>query len=111
MRDDMARVILGRPRTLCRVPDKRHRTQLEGLPGKQGLRRFQAEHRGEKWFSVHIAPLRRFLDKQVGLPWNKVYAEVGACLRPGHVVQQHVRALLEDFVVLQPSRGIKRRSW
>ncbi|TWT03086.1 hypothetical protein [Reyranella sp. CPCC 100927] len=109
MRDDMARVILGRPRTLCSVPNKRHRTQLEGLPSKQGLRRFQAEHSGQKGFNVYIAPLRRFLDKQVGRPWKKVHAEIDTCLRPGNAVQQHVHALLEDVVIVQPGWGIKRR--
>ena len=46
----------------------------------------------------NLAPLRRFLERQVGRPWGKVYAEIAERLKPTSTVQQHVRDHLADFV-------------
>lgn len=54
-----------------------------------------------KGLNENLAPLRRYLAKQVGRPWNKVYSEIAANLRPTSTVQQHVRDHLEDFVAFQ----------
>lgn len=106
MRDDMARVIVERPRVAVRGPRKGRERPLDALPQKQGLRRFQREHGGHKSLNENLAPLRRYLAKQVGRPWDKVYADVSARLRADNVVQQHVRDHLKDFVAVKPRRGI-----
>jgi hypothetical protein len=57
----------------------------------------------------NLAPLRRYLERQVGRPWNKVYSEIAAGLRVTNTVQQHVRDHVSDFVELRPRRGIRTR--
>ncbi|HEX2886367.1 hypothetical protein [Vineibacter terrae] len=106
MRDDMARVIVERPRRGGWSFRKGRQVALDDLPQKQGLRRFQCEHGGDKYLNENLAPLRRFLEKQVGRPWDKVYGEISARLRPTNVVQQHVRDHLDDFVAVKPRRDI-----
>ncbi len=108
MRDDMARVIVERPRRDGGGARKGRKRDIDALPQQQGLRRFQREHGGYKSLNENLAPLRRFLDKQVGRPWDKVYAEVSARLRADNVVQQHVRDHLKDFVAIKPRRGLHR---
>ena len=51
-----------------------------------------------KYLNENLAPLRRYLERQAGRPWNKVYSELSAQLRVSSTVQQHVRDHLEDFV-------------
>jgi hypothetical protein len=53
-----------------------------------------------------LGPLRRYLERQVGRPWNKVYAEIAARLCLDNAVQQHVRDHLRDFVAVTPRRQI-----
>jgi hypothetical protein len=100
MRNDMAKVIVERPRGGWDGGHKKPRGDLDCLPTKVGMKR---EIIGRKYLNENLAPLRRFLASQVGRPWNKVYADISACLRPGNVVQQHVRSHLEDFVDLKLS--------
>jgi hypothetical protein len=50
------------------------------------------------------APLRRFLKRQVGRPWDKVYSEIAAHLRADNTVRQHVRDHLRNFVAVKPRR-------
>src|SRR4029077_7165209 len=45
-----------------------------------------------------LAPLRRFLGRRVGRPWNAVYSEITASLRLDSVVQKHVLDHLFHFV-------------
>jgi hypothetical protein len=52
-------------------------------------------------FGEHLGPLRRFIEKSVGRPWDKVYSEICAHLRPTSTIQQHVRDHLWDFVALR----------
>lgn len=45
-----------------------------------------------------LNPLKRYLASNVDRPWNKVYSEISAHLKPTSTVQQHVRDHLDDFV-------------
>jgi hypothetical protein len=54
-----------------------------------------------KELNENLSPLRRYLERQVGRPWNKVYSEIAEHLRPDNVVQQHVRDHLRNFVAFQ----------
>jgi hypothetical protein len=106
MREDMAKVIVERPRIVDYHPRKGRARPLEELPKQLGMRRSQQERHGEKVLNENLAPLRRFLERQVGRPWNKGYSEIAARLRADNTVQQHVRDHLEDFVAIRPRRGI-----
>jgi hypothetical protein len=104
VREDMAKVIVERPRCKCgtwRRPkgEKRRRQRLgeEGLPGREGIRRPWLN--GAKHFNEHLGPLRRYIDSQVGRPWDKVFSEICAHLKRDSVVQDHVRDHVEEYVV------------
>ena len=104
MRNDMARVIVERPR----IPDHKARKgrsrPFEDLPAHEGMRRPHCRHWRGKSLNENLQPLRRYLERQVGRPWNKVYSEISANLRVDNAVQQHVRDHLADFVAVKPRR-------
>jgi hypothetical protein len=102
MRRDMAKVIVERPRFPDPNPRRGRAVKFEDLPKQQGIRRPYIPN--GKALNENLAPLRRYLEKQVGRPWNKVYSEICANLRPTSAVQQHVRDHLHDFVAVTPRR-------
>jgi hypothetical protein len=101
MRPDMHKVIVERPRRGSRGPFRsavgRRNVALEDLPSKEGLQK-RYLGRDLRALNEHLAPLKRFLRKQVGRPWNKIYCEIAARLRPASAVQQHVRDHIWDYV-------------
>ena len=101
MRDDMAKVIVERPR---RKASGRLRGRLgsdwESQPTKQGMKYRWAD---TKSLNENLAPLRRYLARQVGRPWAKVYSEISANLKATNAVQQHVRDHLKDYVAMKVS--------
>jgi hypothetical protein len=106
MREDMAQVIVERPRIKPSNNRKGRRRALEDLPKHEGMRRGHAERGDTKQLNENLAPLRRYLEAQVGRPWDKVYAEIAANLRVDSTVQQHVRGHLGDFVAVTPRRDV-----
>ena len=104
MRDDMARVIVERPRIPAFNSRKGRRRPLEDLPAREGMRRSHALRGDRKELNENLTPLRRYLENQVGRPWDKVYSEIAAHLRVDSTVQQHVRDHLCDFVAVKPRR-------
>ena len=71
---------------------------LAELPAKQGMRRRHVLHGDPKQLNENLAPLKRYLGKQVGRPWNAVYRDLSAGLRATSAVQQHVRDHIWDYV-------------
>ena len=98
MREDMAKVIVTRPRVIDSLVRKGRGLPDELLPKAIGLRRHAHERGGYKMLNENLAPLRRCLERQVGRPWDKVYGEIAERLKPTSTVQQHVRDHLTDFV-------------
>jgi len=83
MREDMPKVIVERARRGdCRARKGRARS-LDELPSKEGMRRRYAVSGDWKELNENLAPLRRYLERQVGRPWNKVYSEISLRLRVG----------------------------
>jgi hypothetical protein len=116
MRKDMAKVVVTRPRILDSATRKGRAIPDEVQPKSIGLRRHVQEHGGYKMLNETLSPLRRYLHAQVGRPWDAVYSEIAAHLRPSSTVQQHVRDHLRDFVNprRQPGRygrGYGGRPW
>jgi len=104
MREDMFKVIVERPRLIHgnwlgggREPGFRQRMAREDVPAKVGMR---ASHNSRKWLNENLTPLRRFLEKQVGRPWNKVHAELLQGIDQRNTVQQHILTHIENFVHL-----------
>jgi hypothetical protein len=104
MREDMSRVIVERPRLGGGHGRKGRALPLEDLPSKEGIRRPHRRGHNYKSLNENLAPLRRYLERQVGRPWNKVYSEISRQLRTDNPVQQHVRDHLKDFVAIKPRR-------
>ncbi len=104
MRSDMAKVIVERPRfgSRLRGTPKGYRRALqrlgeEGTPRREGMKR---RHRGNtKMLNEHLGPLRRYLDAQVGRPWDKVFSEICSHIDRASAVQDHVRDHVADYVV------------
>jgi hypothetical protein len=94
MRDDMAKVIVERPRLNrgARYPKgerrSRQRLEMDEWHRRQGIRRPWL--RNPKCLNENLAPLRRFLLKQCGRPWNKVFAEMSERIDLGSTVQRHI---------------------
>jgi len=52
----------------------------------------------KRHFNEHLSPLRRYLRKHVGRPWNKVHSEICAHINPSNVVQNHILTHLYQYV-------------
>ncbi len=102
MRHDMAKVIVERPRygSSLRGESKGYHRSLqrigrEELPYREGMKK---RHQGRtKSLNEHLGPLRRYLDSQVGRPWNKVFSEICAHIDRESAVQDHVRDHVADY--------------
>ena len=104
MREDMAHVVVERPRLKPYNIRKGRSVSLKDMPSHEGMRRGHALQGDRKQLNENLAPLRRYLEKQVGRPWSKVYSEIARHLRIDFAVQQHVRDHIEDFVAVKPRR-------
>jgi hypothetical protein len=104
MREDMAKVIVERPRcgSWMRARHRKgyHRRQQQIAPGDEPKRERIKEAYGasSKYLNEHLAPLRRFLRSNVGRPWDKVFSEICARINRNSAVQDHVRDHVFDFV-------------
>jgi hypothetical protein len=95
MREDMAKVIVERPRGGgggLRYPRARLRdwTPIEESPRRQSIRRPWDECGYRKGLNENLAPLRRYLLSNVGRPWDKVFSEMSRHMRLDSAVQLHI---------------------
>ncbi len=105
MRADMAKVIVERPRKKGRSwkKPKGYQRQLrrygeDGPPCREGIKTRWGGR--TKYLNEHLGPLRRYLDSQVGRPWDKVFSEICAHISRNSAVQDHVRDHVEGYVTL-----------
>jgi hypothetical protein len=104
MRKDMAKVIVERPRWNSRhghFTPGRARALTDDDDTPIGVRVKPTRQEKTKTLNEHLGPLKRFLEKQVGRPWDKVYSEISVHLKATNPVQQHVRDHLDDFVAVR----------
>jgi hypothetical protein len=100
MRKDMAKVITERPRRGSSIPSKKTRLRIhrydpeneyEALPKRIPATRHLDWCDSEvKGFRDLLSPLRRFLRKNVGRPWNKVYSEIMQQLDVRKTMDRHL---------------------
>src|SRR5215469_6547353 len=97
MRSDMHKVICEEPRHGGGPERRLRRGNLpeDLLPKFEGIRR---PHTNRKWFGEHLGPLRRWLRSRVGRPWNDIYGEACAVIKPDSVVRNHIKFHLLEFV-------------
>ena len=70
-------------------------TEFQFSPKQEGIK---ARSGGYKWQTDNLAPLIRFLDKNTGKYWNKVYSQLCKKMNKNGVLGQHVFDHLLDFV-------------
>ena len=107
MRPDMSKVIVERPRRCRGRLRNRQHTMLDAAPAFLGAKRDALERGGQKELNENLNPLFRYLDRQVGRPWNKVFSEIATHLRPTSTVQKHVL----DHLRMMVSENPKVKSW
>jgi hypothetical protein len=105
MRDDMAKVIVERPR--MRFPLKNGSAYPRGslkndwYPDYEDAPKRESYGHGryaEKRLNENLQPLVRFLRSNVDRPWNKVRSEIAARISCNSAVQKHVLDHLAHFV-------------
>lgn len=116
----MHKVVIERPRW-SPGPNKMGRQANlpdELLPKVQGMRR---PYNCRKAFTDLLGPLRRWLRSQLGRPWNDVYSEACAVIKPDSAIRLHIKTHLLQFVerytfihegevcILDPYAGKPRR--
>lgn len=62
-------------------------------------------------FSENLAPLRRYLDAQVGRPWDKIYSEIRQRIDTGSAVQFHILQHLYDNLAVSVREGSDGSLW
>ena len=108
MREDMFEVIIERPRRGSRMGHPRRARRIDAktvaardpdaLLSKLGMKRGAKVAGRFKSLNENLAPLRRYLERQVNRPWDKVWSEICENLSTASTVQQHVRDHIVDFV-------------
>lgn len=104
MRKDMHRLLVERGSTGGITRKKRIKQKLKADPEYEGTKRLPMGRGrqygyGQKWRTDYLAPLRRYLEKQVGRPWNDVYSEIRATIKPDSIIKNHLYHHLELEVV------------
>lgn len=88
MRKDMDKVVAEPARIggRCRIRPQLSSMEWEDLPQRESMRGHLARDHGAlaKGSVSCWSPLRRWLDKQVGRPWNRVYSELCATFASRH---------------------------
>ena len=125
MREDMAQVVIERPRwgssmryhqVRPRDIARRDLERLADLPRHEGMRR---PHINSKYLSDLLGPLRKFLVRQVGRPWNKVHSEICERISPNSTIQLHILGHLDDLIETKArvdaegrlQRSVQRWKW
>lgn len=110
MRSDMAKVVTERPRAGARLKDVKGAKKLlqdtpaEELPKTEKIRQKWKATGDGKEFTDLLGPLKGYLKKNVGRPFDKVYSEICKCLPPttlpGRHILGHVFQYVERHVVM-----------
>ncbi len=106
----MAKVIVERPRIGSRTAtsddpkgwQKRvsgKYADLEDMPFRESMgKKYRSGWEEGKQLNENLSPLKRFLMKSVGRPWDKVYSEICERINVNSAVQAHIRQHVYDFV-------------
>jgi hypothetical protein len=97
MRADTYKVIVERPRRHKEgdAAAARLRNDIDG-PTRLSMRAGY----GYRELNENLAPLRRYLNAQVGRLWNKVFSEICAGIDSRNTVQQHIHQHIRDFIAI-----------
>ncbi len=103
----MHKVIVERPRRGHASPSKKTHWRLRAKQAAEacadadgfdsGPSRAPVSRHG-KWLNENLAPLERYLNRQVNRPWSKVYSEIRQVVDGRSAVRQHIWQHLFDMV-------------
>lgn len=111
MRKDIAKVIVERPRYggggkyQLRQDRRKGKDPLhwESLPKQESLKAVNIRGYNGKYLNDYLAPIKGFLSKNVGRPWDKVNSEIRKHLKPRSTMHRHVlEHIYNGFVELRP---------
>ena len=114
MRSDMGKIITERPRrgsgsrnakTGMSIQWKGHDADYD-FDKKQSSARYRIWGYDAKEFTDVLGPLYRYLDKQVGRPWNKVNAELCEFLDKRKLTHAHVFTHIDGYVEKDVYKGV-----
>jgi hypothetical protein len=93
----MHKVVIERPRWNPGRGKHGRRANLpyDLLPKFEGIKR---PHVNRKGLTDLLGPLRRWLQAQVGRPWNDIYSEACAVIKPDSIIRSHIKTHLLEFV-------------
>jgi hypothetical protein len=107
MREDMAKMICECLRVGDKTKYRQHRRKSkhisedgENQPRHESMRKWAVVNWGGKEFGENLAPLYRYLDKQVNRPWDNVFSEICEHIKMDSTVQRHIREHVEMHVNL-----------
>lgn len=106
MRSDMGKVITERPRSKSNLPTAKFGKSIawRGWEEDYAEPKYASGAKGtlygweEKQFTDVLGPIYKFLDAQVGRPWNKVYSELSQVLDKRKLTHKHVFDHVEMYV-------------
>ena len=92
MRQDMCHLLVERGSTRNYFPKKRIKQRLQDDAEYQGINYLPnwQDRSPRKYFNDYLAPLRRYLKKQVGRFWDEVYSEIRTVVKPNSTTNIHV---------------------
>jgi hypothetical protein len=120
MRSDFHKVIAERPRSGHSLPSRKTGWSTSSydpdrdddrLPVRESMS--WNTYSPRKHFSDHLAPLRRYLHKQVGRPWHKVEADLRKAIDLSTLMGRHLWSHAESEVEVDvwiDERGVPRRT-
>ena len=113
MREDMFKVIVERPRSgrSWASKSKLRYDKYEERSRVSGHRLVMENDGNTKHLNENLAPLKRYLQKQIGRRWDDVFSEICARLDTGSTVKMHVREHLDDFILRKVRREVDGTLW
>jgi hypothetical protein len=104
MRPDMKKLLCERPRYGGwgkRSAASTKNKSYEDMPSKQSMSRTRY---GTKEFGEFLAPLKRFIKKQVGRKWNDAYSDICEHINGYNPVQTHILEHVDGYISIKVQR-------
>src|SRR5215471_5739175 len=107
MRSDMQKLIVERPRLGSRLRNLKSgerltaddvRSAIDAADDYDGGPARASSGRRNKGLNENLAPLRRYLHRQIGRPWNKVFSEIRKNLDTRSATGLHIMQHLYQFI-------------
>lgn len=115
MRQDFFKILVERPRKYDEWSKPKYRKKIDefidDLPKYASMKRSEKRHNPTKVLNENLSPLWRFFEKNIGRPWNDVWAEICKNIDSRSTVKNHVKqhAYLPNEYKIMMIGGIPHR--